>query len=161
MVRSRVFCSWNLPPKRNLNYWEVEQMGILLEMLDQYCLGDREVEDEQLWTYDSEQGFSVKSMYLASLTPASDPFPNKFIWNHLVSSKVSFLLWELWRDKAPTIDNLIRRGLIMPNWCCSYKADGDSSRHLFVHCPIATALWNYMVYIQSPVDVAGFSQKPL
>lgn len=40
MIRSRVFCSWDLKPRRNLNDWEIEEMGCLMDILEKYQLGD-------------------------------------------------------------------------------------------------------------------------
>lgn len=30
MIRSRVFCSWNIRRRRNLNDWEIEEMGVVV-----------------------------------------------------------------------------------------------------------------------------------
>lgn len=75
MIRSRVFCSWDLKPKRNLNDWEIEEMGRLLDVLNSYTVGDLELEDEMIWIQDEEGGFSVKSMYenLCLQKPESSP----------------------------------------------------------------------------------------
>lgn len=59
MIRTRLFCSWNLHLRRNLNNWEVEEMGRLLELLESYHLGDSEVENERLWTLDSKRVFRL------------------------------------------------------------------------------------------------------
>lgn len=71
--------------------------------------------------------------------------PYKFIWNPLIPSRVSFLIWELWWDWAPTIDYLIRRGMMIPNWCCLCKLAGESIGHLFIHYPLADAIWHFML----------------
>lgn len=65
LIRSRVFWSWNIRPRRNLNDWEVEEMGSLLELLEHYEIGDEDMQDEMGWNLDEEKGFTVKSMEVA------------------------------------------------------------------------------------------------
>lgn len=63
MIRSRMLCSWDLKPRKNLNNWEIEEMGWLLGILDPVQVGDPKSEDEMIWTRDEEGGFSVKTTY--------------------------------------------------------------------------------------------------
>lgn len=99
-----------------------------------------EVEDERLWTLDENKGFSVRSMYKALVPGDSCSFPARLIWNSLILTKVSFFIWELWWDCAPTLDNLIRWDLIFPNRCSMCLSYGESSNHLFLHCSLASSL---------------------
>lgn len=48
MIRSKSLCSWNIQPRRNLNDWEIEEMGRLLNLLESYVLGERDLTDEML-----------------------------------------------------------------------------------------------------------------
>lgn len=48
MIRSRVFCSWDLKPRRNLNDWEIEEMGHLMVVLERYQVGDPDMENEMI-----------------------------------------------------------------------------------------------------------------
>lgn len=89
-------------------------MARLLELLENYHRGDGDTNDKMLWSLDSVQGFSVKSFFLASMLASPLSFPSQLIWDKLNPSKVSLFLWELWWDRALTVDNLIRRGLILP-----------------------------------------------
>lgn len=61
MIRTRVFCSWNLRPRRNVNDWELEEVSMLLELLEGYHLGSCE-EDERVWLLDMDTGFLVESL---------------------------------------------------------------------------------------------------
>lgn len=120
-------------------------MGRLLDTLDHYSLGKENQLDEMLWTQDEERGFSVRSMCEALSPPSQIVFPSECIWNSHVQSKFSFLLWELWWNKIPTINNLIRRGLILLNWCCLCKGDGESIGHTFLHFPWSATFWNHFI----------------
>lgn len=48
MVKTNVLCSRNIQPRRNLNDWEVEDMGRLLDYLERYNIRNLEREDERL-----------------------------------------------------------------------------------------------------------------
>lgn len=118
-------------------------MGSLLELLEHYEIGDEDMQDEMGWILDEEKGFTVRSM-AGALCPLSDrSYPGDCVWNQLIQLKVSFLLWELWWDRVLTVDNLIRRGMIIPNRCCMCMADAKSFGHLFIHCAWVRPLWGY------------------
>jgi hypothetical protein len=55
---------------------------------------------------------------------------------------VSFFLWTAVLGKVLTTDNLCERRLILLDWCCMCKRDGESIDHLFLHCPLARELWD-------------------
>lgn len=72
--------------------WEIDDMGRLLDMLENYNLGNREMEDERVWVPDAQNSFSVKSLYLAMTREDSPQFPAWFIWHSIAPSKISFFL---------------------------------------------------------------------
>lgn len=79
MIRSRVWCLWNIHPRRNHNDWENEEMRRLLALLEKSTLGDGDLQDERIRLLDEEKSFSVKSMYEALCAPAPATCPSKFI----------------------------------------------------------------------------------
>lgn len=109
MIRTRSLCSWNIQTRRSLNDWEIGEIGRLMDLLERYSLGDKELEDEMQWLLN--EGFSVKSMYGGLMQVSRSFLPGKCVWHPHIPTKASFLLWELWWNRAPTIDNLIRRGM--------------------------------------------------
>ena len=60
----------------------------------------------------------------------------------LVPSKVCFFLWTVALGRVLTMDNLRRRWLVVLDWCCMCKWDGETINHLFLHCPVARDLWD-------------------
>lgn len=98
-------------------------------------IGNRDKQDEMVWVLEEEEGFSIKSMCEALGSPSHLSFPRECVWDSHVQSKFSFLLWEVWWNRIPMIDNLRRRGIILPNWCCLCKGDEESVDHIFLHCP--------------------------
>lgn len=143
-IRSRLMCSWNIQPRRNLNDCEIGEMDRLMEMLENHDLGDITQQDELVWNLDSENGFIVRSMYGALSPPTVCSYPGVCVWNSLIPLKVLFL-WELWWDRALTVDNLIARGMVISNWCCLCKSVAESSGHLFIHCPWVVSFWSFLL----------------
>ena len=45
------------------------------------------------------------------------------------------------KDGILTIDNLVKRGQSLVNWCCMCWCDGESVDHLLLHYKLAYALW--------------------
>lgn len=127
----------------NLNDWEIEEMRRLSDLLKNYELGDMEQLDEMVWNLDVKNAFSVSSMFGALCPQVVSSFLGRCVWNNLIPLKVSSLLWEVWRERALTINNVIARGLVIPNWYCLCKSVAETTRHLFIHCPWVAKFWNF------------------
>lgn len=117
-----------------------------MNTLENSTLGDPEKEDEIVWRLNEVKGFTVKSMYEIISTQSQKSLSKTSIWNPQIQLKVSFFVLKLWWDLAPTVDNLIRRGLIIiPNRCCLCLSAAESSSHLFLHCHWVMSMWNYFL----------------
>jgi hypothetical protein len=55
---------------------------------------------------------------------------------------VAFFAWLAALGKILTMDNLRNRQLIVINWCCLCKFNGESVDHLLLHYEVACSLWN-------------------
>jgi hypothetical protein len=40
------------------------------------------------------------------------------------------------------MDNLQKQHVIVVDWCCLCKRNGESMDHLWLHCEVACAIWN-------------------
>lgn len=145
MIETRVWCSWNIRPRRNLNDWEIEEMRRLMDTLEKSNLGDRVLQDERIWSLNEKYGFLIKFMYATMCILELASCPSNFIWNTHIPSKVAFFMWLLWWNHAPMVDNLTIRGLIIPKGCCMCMLDGESTSHLFIHCSSTAGLWNFFL----------------
>lgn len=130
--------------QKELNDWEVEDMGRLLEILEECSLGDKEALDERLWLPDEEKDFFVKSFFQALTTGDADSFPMRFIWNKLILAKISLFIWQLWWNHILTPDNHIWRGFITPNRWCMCGGENESANHLLACWKVAAAIWNFL-----------------
>ncbi|CAN1129998.1 hypothetical protein LINPERHAP2_LOCUS5572 [Linum perenne] len=66
-----------------------------------------------------------------------------FICLH-VPTKVGGFVWQVALGRISTIDNLIRRGFMIPNRCVLCGSDAESIVHLFRECNFALQVWYYL-----------------
>ncbi len=51
-------------------------------------------------------------------------------------------VWACSRKYSGAIDNLWKRRVLVIDWCCMCKSNGESVNHLLLHCPLAQERWN-------------------
>lgn len=90
-----------------------------------------------------KKGVFLSNLYEELGSPSHDLFQGECVWNSNIQTKAYFLLWKLWWNRIPTIDNLVRRGMVLFNWCCLCKEDAESSDHIFLHCVWTSTFLNY------------------
>jgi len=71
----------------------------------------------------------------------------KLVRNVSITPSKSFMVWRLIHHKMPTDDNVAGGGCYMPsngNLCCKQV---ENYEHLFMQCPFATSIWNWLYSI--------------
>lgn len=129
---------------RNLQDWEIKEYENLLSFLKTIQLNNNKL----IWSLNSNGSFTVKFFYkhLAGHNCSERmDFPAKMIWRTKAPPRVSFFAWEASKDCILTIDNLMKRDIILSNRCFLCKNNAESSNHLLLWCPITYKLWT-MVY---------------
>jgi hypothetical protein len=72
------------------------------------------------------RGFEVRSYYRALIPSGAEQFPWKSKWKAKDPPWVAFFTWTVSLGRILTADNLRRRNIILMNWCCMCKVDGES-----------------------------------
>jgi len=115
-------------------------------------------EDNWLWTLENSNTFTVRSLYnfLTIQPQVALPVDSSSIWHKDVPLKVVLFAWRLLRDRLPTKDNLLRRGVINhDSRTCVAGCDlVESSSHLFLHCDIFGSVW-HLIYRWIGVSVTN------
>jgi hypothetical protein len=103
--------------------------------------------DKLVWLPSPETGFQVKSFYrvLQSRIVSSTPFPFKCIWKTRTSPRVTFFIWTAALGNILTASNLQRRAIIITDWCCICRANGESVNHLLLHCSIIREFCDFLL----------------
>ena len=63
------------------------------------------------------------------------------LWSNYVPPKVCFFVWEVWRGKVLTTDNLKKRGFQLAIKCSLCGKAEEELNHLLFHCPLIRDLW--------------------
>ena len=121
---------WNIRFIRPVQDWKLESVA-------SFSLR-RNVVDKMYWKFSPWGVFDFRSYYKALQPSVTCPFPWKSLWKPKVLTKVSFFIWTAALQKILTVDNLRRRKLVVvEDWCCMCKRNGETMDHLLLHCPIA------------------------
>jgi hypothetical protein len=131
--------------RRRLFAWEEECVRECSVLLNNFVLQDN-VDDKWRWLLDPVNGYSVKVFYryITSTCHISDRSLVDDVWHKHIPSKVSVLVWRLLRNRLPTKDNLVHRGVLLSTnaACVGGCGDSESATHLFLHCNIFGSLWS-------------------
>jgi len=123
--------------RRRLWDWEEETIGECCRLLDNFVL-QTEVVDRWHWLHDIAGGYTVRGAYyiLTSQVQLLGDDKGDLVWHKYVPVKVSFLAWRLLRDRLPTKDNLLQRGVLQQTvlQCVTGCGDTETASHLFFHC---------------------------
>ncbi|CAJ2631455.1 unnamed protein product [Trifolium pratense] len=65
-------------------------------------------------------------------------------WSNYVPLKTSALVWRIWKNKIPTRDNLIKRGILIESQNSSLFGCGkeESVSHVFFECSLSSGSWS-------------------
>ena len=107
------------------------------------------VHDTWRWHLDPVHGYSMRESYrfISNTADKLERTGVEDVRHMLIPSKVSLLVLRLLRNRVPTKDNLVHRG-IMPatDMACVAGCDlHETVDHLFLHCTFSSALW-YQVW---------------
>jgi len=92
-------------------------------------------DDRWLWTLETSQSFSVRSVSkFLTAKPHDSPVAVASLWNKGTPLKVVLFAWRLFRDRLPTKENLLRRGVINHAFraCVTGCGSNEWSGHLFL-----------------------------
>ncbi|KAK2426239.1 hypothetical protein P8452_40952 [Trifolium repens] len=140
---------WELRWRRGFFVWEEQLLHELEDVIHNVNIVD--TDDRWVWNPDLVGGFSVKTLYVHldsvllphNILSLSAQFAFNNTWKTAVPSKVCALAWQLLLNKIPTRENLFRRGVLHDDEisCPLCNETVESTRHLFLHCPFASAVW--------------------
>jgi len=101
--------------------------------------------DVWLWRPNIGDGYSVRDVYqmLMRQEMHNHDVVSDAPWHKSVPLKVSICVWRLLRNRWPTKDNLVRRGVISHDsqLCVTGCGQNETIDHLIIHCPIFGDLW--------------------
>jgi len=130
--------------RRRLLAWEYESLRECSALVNNIVL-QVNIHDAWKWLLDPSRGYSVRESYryltLSGITLDRDRVDD--VWLKHIPTKVSLMVWRLLRNRLPTRDNLLRRGVIQANAAtCATGCDvSETAEHLFFNCAFSSRLW--------------------
>lgn len=101
--------------RRHLFLWEEEYVRECYVLLHNIVLQDT-ANDSWRWLLDPVNGYSVKVFY-HYITTTTGEFTDTSLVDDVqhkhIPSKVSVLVWSLLRNRLPTNDSLVKRGILL------------------------------------------------
>ncbi|KAM7465607.1 hypothetical protein LguiB_013169 [Lonicera macranthoides] len=129
---------WQIPA------WFAHQFPFLTKEIHQISLTQRPQEDQLIWPKSHKGKLTFKDAYLFYCHSKPSQWAAQ-IWKSFVPPRVSCLTWKLLQNKLPTQDNLQKRGMTMVSRCEICKSNLDNVEHVFITCPFAHTLWQWLV----------------
>jgi hypothetical protein len=119
---------WDLSFTKSTQDWELESLSIFLDLLFLTPVREDGV-DKIYWRLSEGAKFLVGSYFRSMSGSIAVSFSWKLIWKSRVPSRVAFFAAL---GKILTVGNLRRRHIVVLDWCCVCKCDGESVDHLLL-----------------------------
>ena len=103
-------------------------------------------EDSISWTLSESKNFTVKSCYDILNDRGLRSVFKTSIWRSAAPLNVKFFAWLAFHDKILSRANLVKKGWTGPMHCELCNFYEESVTHLFFHCRISKAIWNFFLY---------------
>ncbi|GKV19300.1 hypothetical protein SLEP1_g29582 [Rubroshorea leprosula] len=108
--------------------------------------------DSLIWHYDKVGKFSVKSAYFLAYNMAREPSIHetnrdmtigewKQLWRLKIPPKVRVFLWRAILNSLPSLDNLVKRGVLQEMTCPNCQGADETLMHLLFFCPQVEPIW--------------------
>ena len=118
--KRRGWWCWKFRWRKKSFEWEREMLLQLTNLLENVRVHNVDLD---LWIWlDSHSGaYSRNSAYVHQFQEVeSEPLCNTLAetWRFKIPSKVAFLIWRVIRDRLLRKENLLKRGIMVEEWCC-------------------------------------------
>lgn len=129
---------WQIPPAFQLLF------PVVVADMKRVVIPKFEAKDQLIWNGTCSGKLSFKEAR-SFLNPANqNVLWAKLIWQQSIPPSKSFIAWWLLHNRMPTDERLRQAGCITVSVCSLCYCAAETSQHLFLECPFATRLWEWM-----------------
>jgi hypothetical protein len=122
----------------------VERDPTLVAKIVSTVIPRQQYDDRLVWKKSKDGVLTSKQAYEFLFPPSADPSWYIQLWRPFIPPSCSFVVWRYLHYKMPTDENLRKRGCVTVSICVLCMSDYESTTHLFLTCPFAAALWNWL-----------------
>lgn len=101
-------------------------------------------QDEFVWDLSVSGDLSFKEAFLFLNPIRNTAGWNKALWSKFIPLTRAFLVWRRYHSKMPTDENIRKIGCIIVSMSSLCENFEESSIHIFLHCPFAVNLWQWL-----------------
>jgi hypothetical protein len=130
---------WFIDFRRSLSSIEFQRWTLLYDELQHIALEEHSI-DLVFWALDQTKLFTTKSLYRFLSSRGMPSRVAGIIWKCKIPLKIKFFLWQMFNNKLPLGQSLIKRGWKGDGNCCVCGV-GESVDHIFFHCVLAKMSW--------------------
>ena len=97
------------------------------------------------WSADPSGELTAKTAFQFLRPHAPIVAWGKSIWSKFIMPRMSLLAWRILHGRVLSDDFLQKRGVSLVSRCGLCCRSVESLNHIFLNCPFAASVWNYMV----------------
>lgn len=112
--------------------------------------------DELIWSGSDSGSLSLKDAYKMVHMDSNHLGWPCLIWSKAVPPTKAFLTWRIMHHKAPTDENMLKRGCGIVSVCNLCWNNSESSEHLFIQCAYASKIWSWLSHmLNTQIDLSS------
>lgn len=141
---------WNFTWSRNLSARNLDLIDMLLTCIGN-CKPSYAGRDVWRWNpapngvYSTSVSYDFFRQRKEVMHPLSDQEVRvyKKLWHSCSPRKTISSAWRLVKNRLPTLDNLLHRGVAVPELICKLcQVDDECATHLFFTCNVSSQIWS-------------------
>ena len=98
------------------------------------------------WILTANNTFSIKSYYVSLNDGGLRSQLRNNIWKSSIPLKIKVFAGLVTHGKVLSRDSLARKGWTGPLHCVFCRHDLETTTHLFLHCPVSLAAWDFFLH---------------
>ncbi|XP_057774892.1 uncharacterized protein LOC130993874 [Salvia miltiorrhiza] len=100
-----------------------------------------EEKDSRFWKHSLKGDVSAASAFSKNCHRYTMVKWGTWIWEPYIPIRRSILCWRILHGRLPTLDTLVRQGMVTPNGCPFCYMDAETIEHIMWSCPRISYVW--------------------
>jgi hypothetical protein len=101
--------------------------------------------DKIVWDHDNGQ-ISTSAIWERRRIQYPKVIWHNLVWKRPTCQRYSLLLWQVLLGKLPTMEQLMKKGILGPNICPLCMKNSENINHLFFSCEYSAQIWTDLLH---------------